>query len=100
MKKLKIWNGRGWGNQRYDKEHKLIPDPTGKEYCEHFYVCANSVAHAIRLINEVAGRNVANYREANEYWNKGCWGNAMDGVQQEIGVWTTQEYNDKPKRII
>ncbi len=103
--KLKIWNGRGWGNRRYDKDHNYIPDPTGKEYCDHFYVCAKSMAHAIRLINEAADRNVANQHEAKNYWSA-CWGVPMKGIcdaeNPEIGVWTQQSRfdSDKPIRIL
>jgi len=103
MKKLKIWNGRGWGHRHYDKEGRIVPDPTGKKYCNHAYVCANSRAHAVRIINEAAGYNVVNDNELKEYWSENCWGRPMDNVcpedNPEIGVWTRQNYNDIPKRI-
>ena len=97
---LKIWNGRGWGSRRYDKDRKYIPDPTGKNYCDCFYVCAKSRTHAIRLINEAIGYNYMSQSEAKNYWHEGCWGNAMEGIEKEVGVWTQQDYGDKPKRII
>ena len=50
MKKLKIWNGRGWGHRKYGKDNRIIPDPIGIKYCDHAYVCAYSRAHAVRLI--------------------------------------------------
>jgi len=106
MKKLKIWNGRGWGHKTYDmydNKGRIIPDPTGKKYCDHVYVCAKSRAHAIRIINEAVGYKVVNDRELKIYWSEGCWGNSMDNVchkdNLEIGVWTTQGYNYTPKRI-
>jgi len=99
-KPLKIFNGRGWGGRRYDKDRNHIPDPTGKEYCDHFYVCAKSRTHAIEIVNQAAGRIVASQHEAKVYWHAGCWGDTMKGIAQEIGVWTTQRDSDKPKRIL
>lgn len=101
MKTLKIWNGRGWGHRIYDKDRVLIPDPTGKSRCDHAFVCAHSRSHAIRLINQAAGREVVNDRELKNYWHEGSWGNTMEGINQEIGVWTVQKsFVDKPKRIL
>ena len=100
MKTLKVWNGRGWGNQRRDKDGKIIPDPTGKEYCDHAYVCANSRSHAVRMINEVVGHGAVSDSELKVYWHEGCWGNAMEGIEKEIGIWTIQEHGDKPQRIL
>ena len=97
---LKIWNGRGWGSRRYDKDGQYIPDPTGKIYCDHLYVCANSRSHAIKLINQAVGHEVVNQNEAKVYWSPNCWGNSMNGITQEIGVWTTQSWTDKPIKII
>jgi len=98
-KTLKIWNGRGWGRQKYDTNGRHIYDPTGREYCDHAYVCAHSTAEAIRILNEAAGYRVASSHELNTHWTKGCWGNSMEGITPEVGVWTLQHYGDKPKRI-
>lgn len=100
MKTLKIWNGRGWGGRRYDKDGHYIPDPTGKVYCDHAYVCAYSRAHAVRLINQARDCDMCSDSELKNYWSEWCWGDQMDGITQEIGVWTTQGFNDKPKRIL
>jgi len=101
-KKLKIWNGRGWGHRRYDKKGNYIPDPTGREYCEHAYVCAKSRAHAVRILNEAIGHDMMTDSELKVYWSN-CWGDSMKGVcdenNPEIGVWTTHNYYDPPKRI-
>ena len=99
MKELKIWNDSGWGTRIYDENKKLVLDPTGKRYCDHFYVCAESMAHALRLVNEVSGKHYT-INNAKNYWSKGCWGNQMDGITPEVGVWTVQGYNDKPKKVI
>jgi len=101
MKKLKIWNGRGWGHRQYGKDNRIIPDPIGIKYCDHAYVCAYSRAHAVRLINQAVGYDVVSDNELKTYWNEGCWGDRMDGITQEVGVWTAQEvWGDKPKRIL
>jgi hypothetical protein len=98
-KKLKIWNGTGWGSPKRDKDNQIIPDISGKKYCDHFYVCATSRAQAIKIINECIGYNCMDQNEARNYWTEGCWGIQMEGIKQEIGVWTAQDWNDKPKRI-
>jgi len=99
MKQLKIWNGKGWGGRRYDKDGNYTPDPTGKEYCDHAYVCANSRAHAVRLLQQ-AGHRFASDSELKNYWSA-CWGDPMKDIKPEIGVWTSQDWcGDKPKRIL
>lgn len=97
-KKLKIWNGRGWGGYRYDKDGNKMYDPTGIKHCDHAYVCAHSQAEAVRIINEARGGWGMTVSELRNYWSD-CWGNSMEGIEPELGVWTTQKYNDKPKRI-
>jgi hypothetical protein len=71
-KKLNIWNGRGFRHLN------------GTEY-EHIYVCAKSVSEVIRLCKQ-AGYDVTRC-EIEQYWTKGCWGNAMTGITPEVGVW-------------
>ena len=93
MKKLKIYNGRGWGGRRYDKDGKFIPDPTGIKYCDHAYVCAYSRAHVVRLINQARGlSDQTTVNELKVYWSEGHWGDAMKGIEPEIGVWTQQNW--------
>jgi len=86
MKKLKIWNGRGWGTQKYDKDGNFVSDPIGIKSCDHAYVCAYSRAHAVRLINQVVGWQCVSDNELKNYWSEGCWGNTMEGITPEIGV--------------
>jgi len=99
MKKLKLYNGRGWGNRIYDENRNFVPDPTGIKFCDHTCVCAFSRSHAVRLINQAVGYNVSSSSELKNYWSE-CWGDQMKGIEPEIGVWTVQGYNDKPKRIL
>lgn len=99
MKKLKIWNGRGWGTTRYDTNGQRMFDPTGRIWCDHIYVCAHSIAEAVKIVNEAAGYTAVSPHEVNVYWNKNCWGNPMRDITPEVGVWTQQHHCDKPKRV-
>lgn len=50
-KKLKLWNGRGWGRPCYadgpDKHKYLFPKAASR-----IYICAHSRAHAARIMAE------------------------------------------------
>ena len=95
-KKLKVWNGRGWGRSRYNKKGEKIRTPL-EEWCEHIHVCAHSKAEAVRIVNEVS-RALITVNEINVYWSN-CWGNSMDGIEPEVGVWGQQHLTDKPIRL-
>jgi hypothetical protein len=96
-KKLIIANGRGdYGRNRT----KRFP----KGFRGHLFVCAHSKADAVRLLQE-AGYETMTIREFNVYWSKGCWGNSMEGIAQERGVWFLPEEHEredgfKPERVI
>lgn len=84
-RKLKLWNGRAiMVDRKYD----------------HAYVAAYSRADARRVIAEYKGRTISD-NEIKEYWSEGCWGNAMDHVVPERGLWLS---NDKdqfdPQRVV
>ncbi len=72
--KFKIWNGRGFRCRK-----------TGKEY-EHLFVCATSVKHVLKLCKQVGYDSISTC-EVLKYWSKDCWGNPMEGITPEIGVW-------------
>ena len=97
MKKLKIWNGGDW-------------DSKGG----HLYVAAYSQKDAADLASE-AYRKVRGYTdrpdlkmigisEIRTYWSPNCWGNAMDGITPERGVWWAKGDKfgrcGKPERIL
>jgi len=89
-KKLKIWNGRGYGRGFYDTPR----DHASPFYCfpssvEHIFVCANSRAHAARLMVEHLDFYRTNnaLSELKNYFNEGSWGNRMKGITEEVGVW-------------
>jgi len=83
-KKLKIWNGRGLG-----------------EYInEHFYVAAYTGKQAIELINSVIGWGM-NANELRNYYNKGSWGNTMEGIEPtEPCLYVSLNNGKKVKRLI
>jgi len=97
-KKLKIWNGGFDGRG------------------DHFYIAAHSVQDAARLMaeanNKIHKSNIYNFsflvnrnaRIIREYFSEGCWGNAMDGITPERGVWyapaITGGHEGKPERIL
>jgi len=95
-KKLKIWNGRGWGRANYGKNYEKLPTPIS-QWCERIYICATSKAEALRIC-EAVGHPISMH-EINEYWSAGCWGNSMDGIEPEVGLWGTQDYSSKPVRL-
>lgn len=69
---LRLWNGRG----------------TGTEYAT-FYVCARSGADAVRLLKR-AGHSTMTAHELKTYFAE-TWGNAMDGITPERGVWASRK---------
>ena len=97
MKTLKIYNGSDWRHRG-----------------GHLYIAAYSLADAVRLVNEAYRKihgyedrpdiNCVNVNYANNYWSKGCWGNSMDGITPERGVWHAKAIpgglTEKPVRII
>ena len=76
---MKIWNGRGFGIRKDGKTRQA----------KHCYVCANSRSDAVRLINEAAGWKAMTDYEIKHYYVEGAWGNTMDGITPERGVWVT-----------
>ncbi len=55
----------------------------------HAYICARSVAEAVRLGKEAFGEMMFSTHELNEYWSKDCWGTKAEeilGPQTEPGV--------------
>jgi len=84
MKKIKIFNGRLYGN--------------GKMH--HGYVGAYSVKHVVELCQQAGYSNVT-IGEINVYWSKGCWGNPMAGIEPQVGVWVQEDRFQSPvKRLI
>jgi hypothetical protein len=91
---LKLWNGRAYCCFKpSDKRWK------GSERgASHAYVAAYSVADALRVITEYCGHSPGR-TEITKYWNEGCWGNSMDGVEPERGMWIAFERGE-PVRVV
>jgi hypothetical protein len=77
--KLQLWNGG---------------DSRGGSY----YVCATTKKNLIELLHR-AGYKLMTMRELNMYWSP-TWGNAMNGITPEIGVWFQRSHDEKPRKII
>jgi hypothetical protein len=80
-KVIKIWNGRGVGRK------------------EHLFIGAYSKLDAARMLLECYVSyhdSVASWtRELTIYFSEGCWGNTMEGITPERGIWLQEnEYTD------
>lgn len=75
--KLKFWNGRWFKHQ-------------------HLYIAAYSQADAVAVVTEVFPKARFTLYEIQVYFSN-CWGNAMEGVEPERGVWVQTDSN-KPER--
>lgn len=93
MRSIKLFNGRGQWRRVNDKFVE-----TG-----HVFIGAYSIADAMRALKEAGFIDVSRH-EIEEYFAKGCWGNNMDGVARERGVWAMpfgQDYQQvKPIRYL
>lgn len=81
----------------------------------HYYIAAYSVRDAARLMTaadrklhggkyEITDLDISrNVREINTYFSKNCWGNKMDGVVPERGIWYAPAieggHEGKPERV-
>ena len=88
MRKLKLWNGRPYSVLRKCE--------VGRDSW-HVYIAAYSAEDARRLCGEL-GLTTPSTSELRDYFGK-CWGNAMDGITPERGVWKVLGYHGKPERI-
>jgi hypothetical protein len=96
-KKLKIWNGRGWGRANYHPEtHEKLPTPI-EHWCDHIYVCAHSKKEVLEMFKEM--KKYLTVSEINNYWLPDCWGRQMEGIVPEVGIWGSQGAGSKPIRI-
>jgi hypothetical protein len=67
----------------------------------HAFVAAYSRADAVRVVAEVLGYEPRGmHNEIKVYWSQGAWGNTMDGITPERGIWVTYEQpRTKPERL-
>jgi hypothetical protein len=73
----------------------------------HLYVAGYSQKDMVELINEAYGKVrgngcVGSYTLGyfRGYGSMGCWGDSMNGIVPERGVWWEKKYGEKPVRII
>jgi hypothetical protein len=83
-----------------DKPLLLMNGRWGGRNQQHVYVAAYSKADADRLLQQASGIPHSFMNEINVYFSKGCWGNAMDGITPERGVWVTDNWGDNRERLI
>jgi hypothetical protein len=96
-RQLKLWNGRGICCYKSDD-----PAWTGLSSSRegHVYVAAYSRADVRRLVEQYCGVDPGE-TEIREYWSAGMWGNLMDGIEPERGLWLVNKNRDpKPIRLI
>lgn len=93
-RELKLWNGRG---NCLLKSGDPMWDGFRNNAYAHGYVAAYSRSDARRVIAEYCGRDPGD-AELRVYWNSGCWGNPMDGIAPERGLWI--DLGKGPVRVI
>jgi len=101
-KQLKLFNVRGWGRQEYSGPNKgLYVYPRA---ASHIYICANSRAHAARIMIDhlPPGGNFGHAagsasHELKVYGVEGCWGNRMKNIEPEVGIWVALGRESHPE---
>ena len=61
------------------------------------FVAAYSRADVRRVIAEYTGSPTSD-KELREYWSE-CWGNSMDGIPCERGLWLQFRHGEQPIRV-
>jgi hypothetical protein len=94
-KELKIWNGRGLLCRNH-------ADPRWRDVASNAnvaaFVAAYSRADACRVIESYTARSVPD-SELRDYWSAGLWGNEMNGITPERGLWLLFD-RSAPIRVI
>lgn len=101
-KGLKLWNGGGYGAvQAAEAIAHGHRDPSSV----HVYACAKSRAELLRMIAAYQGLpgperlQVGTLASIKNRWSEGNWGNAMDGVEPEPGLWVQWRHTEAPVRV-
>lgn len=90
-RQIKLWNGRaGCCHKRDDPAWSGITQHRGQH---RIVAAAYSRADLRRLIAEYCG-NDPGEAELREYWNAGAWGNSMNEVTPERGLWLLRDSPD------
>jgi hypothetical protein len=92
---LRCWNGCAlWMRREDDERWKNVPFNGSVSG----YVAAYSRADARRVIAQYTGMEPSD-TELREYWSE-CWGNSMDGITCERGLWIQFSDHEKPVRVV
>jgi len=66
-----------------------------------FFIASHSRADACRLMCDALGYQIRGIDHTiAKYFHKGAWGNKMQGVIPERGVWASENMHSEPKRIV
>ena len=98
-RKLRIWNGRGYIVRDPNHDPRWKNTRTGS-----VYIAAYSRADAAKVMAEYLGRmpQGADY-EIKTFFHEGAWGNSMEGIQPERGMWIQFSDNyprETPVRVV
>ena len=66
----------------------------------HVYIGAHSKADAVRMLTAYIGYDCGWFNEVNNYFSIGCWGNAMQGIKEERGIWVQEKDAKTPVRVL
>jgi hypothetical protein len=95
MAKLKIWNGNA---QTFVPIEEAAKRGLRHNSYVHVYGCAPSRAALCRMVEEWSGRSRSLNGYIRDYWSEGAWGDWMEGIEPEIGLWVSYEHG-KPERV-
>ena len=68
----------------------------------HFFVAAYSMSDAITMMNPFSRHSIS-LHYARQYWSRNAWGNDMDGITPERGLWWKRDgysSTEKPTRLV
>ena len=84
-KQLKLWNGRGIAiSRKWDRAS--------------VYIAAYSREDARRVCEEATGHKPP-VSELRDYFSQ-CWGNPMEGITPERGLWVQHNFGETPERVV
>ncbi len=96
-KPIKLYNGRGWIAAQGPDDRWSRRDPGSV----HVYIAAYSQRDALRVVAEYVGCDSTrvSLNELRHYFSQ-CWGDPMDGITPERGLWIQWDRNSKPERVL
>lgn len=94
--RLKIWNG----NVQTMVPYRLVKERGVRHNSYvHAYGCAPSRAALCRMLAAWSGSVGSLDSYVRDYWHEGAWGNAMEGITPEVGLWVQFGPSAKPERV-